>query len=291
MKISKIILSSLFLLVLLSLMTIVNKTLAPIKVVQTLAKSGVTNQVNHQFAENFSQNFTLEESDSSKNSNNPNWWLNSGAYFYSQDGIGRTIYGDFLPGSKWYEEYKKSDPTDTDGGRHPQNIFRLVTKGEWKNLRQEVYFNISKDNLSQSDQRYASNGVFLMNRYTDGNNLYYAGLRVDGTAVIKKKINGVYYTLDQKKVFAGEYDRNNNPSLLPHGSWIGIRSEVTTVNSNSVKISLFEDVGGGWKLVAEATDSGSAGIGVLNQTGYAGIRTDFMDVSFDNYSIADIPSR
>ena len=37
--------------------------------------------------------------------------------------------------------------------------------------------------------------MLLFNRYQDGQTLYYGGVRVDGAAVIKKKLAGVYTTL------------------------------------------------------------------------------------------------
>ena len=120
-----------------------------------------------------------------------------------ENGIGKTIQGDFPEGSKWQKKYEKSNPKDTDNGTHPQNIFRLVTKAKWQNFDQEAYFRINRLNLSSSDNRNESNGILLFNRYEDGDNLYYTGLRVDGTAVIKKKYAGKYYTLSEKVFFPG----------------------------------------------------------------------------------------
>ena len=124
-----------------------------------------------------------------------------------------------------------------------------------------------------------------MSRYQDSNNLYYLGIRVDGNAIIKKKINGVYYTLTSKKIFPGTYNSLTNPNLLPHDLWIGLKARV--VNENGfVRIQLYmdKDRTGTWTLIAETLDNGAQGKPLLNE-GYAGIRTDFMDVLFDDFQL------
>jgi len=122
-----------------------------------------------------------------------------------------------------------------------------------------------------------------MSRYQDGNNLYYSGIRVDGNAIIKKKISGVYYTLASKKVFPGTYNKLSNPNLLPKNTWIGLKSIANNTNGN-VNIKLYMDKGktGNWTLIVEAYDNGKYGPLISNE-GYSGIRTDFMDVEFDDF--------
>jgi len=157
-----------------------------------------------------------------------------------------------------------------------------VTRNTWQNAQEEAYFKITADNLSASPNRNASNGILFFNRYQDGNNLYYTGIRVDGAAVIKKKQNGAYTTLIYNKIFSGTYDHAKNPNLLPKNTWIGLRSETVNNVNGSVTIRLYLDEGwtGVWQLVAEAVDKGSSPI---LKTGYGGIRTDFMDVLFENF--------
>lgn len=234
----------------------------------------------------------LDEAGKMDDSSSPYFWLNSGGQFILKDGIGKTVQGELNKLNKWRLAYYASNPIDTDDGYHPQNILRLVTRSKWQNFRQEIYYRITKDNLSASPNRNASNGLLLFNRYLNGNNLYYAGIRVDGTAVIKKKINGTYYTMAQKPFFSvAKYDRNTNSSLLPKNVWIGLRSDIKTNNDGAVSIKLFTDNGktGNWVLVAETIDDGKTygGSPILN-SGYAGIRTDFMDVEFDDYAIRNI---
>ena len=221
---------------------------------------------------------------------NPNWWLNSGGRFTVQNGIGATIQGALSTADRWYKEYASSNPVDTDGGAHPQNIFRLVTKSKWQNLSQEAHLMINKYNLSSSPERYDPNGLLFFNRYIDGNNLYYTGIRVDGTAVVKKKIDGDYYTISQTKIFPDTYNRSTNPNLLPVGQWLGLKSEVTTNNDGTVNIKVYVDKSNNnsWELVINTKDDGkSYGGKAITGSGYAGIRTDFMDVQMDNYKISE----
>jgi hypothetical protein len=244
------------------------------------------------YRDDFSSGKYLEETGSlEENTSNNFWWLNSGAYFISEEGITKTIQGDLEKEDEWRKLYSKNNPRDTDNGFHPQNIFRLVTRNLWMDLQQEAYFRIVKDNKSASEYRNDSNGLLFFNRYQDGNNLYYTGIRVDGYAVIKKKIKGKYFTMAYSKIFPGKYDREANINLLPHDVWIGLRSEVVNEDDGSVRIKLFLDKekNGNWELIAEAKDDGKkyGGESIL-KSGHAGIRTDFMDVEFDDYKIEEL---
>lgn len=247
-----------------------------------------------EFSENFSNRYVIEESSTMDKSNNKKWWVNSGAFLYSKNGVGRTIFGKLEKNSKWQIKFANSNHErmlETDKGYRPQNIFRLVTRTKWKNFKQTVYFKIKKYNLSKDKHRSESNGLLLFNRYKDGDNLYYVGLRVDGCAIIKKKINGKYITLDKKKIFNGVYNRDNKPNLLPINKWIGVKSEVKTNDNNEVVLKLFLDMNksGNWKQIINIKDDSDSlnGNSILGK-GYAGIRTDFMDVEFDDYKIVEI---
>ena len=78
--------------------------------------------------------------------------------------------------------------------------------------------------------------------------------------------------------------------LATKKKWLGVKSEVRTVDNDQVKIKVFidEKQNGNWKLVLETKDDGKkyGGNSILNK-GYVGIRTDFMDVEFDNYKIRE----
>jgi len=243
------------------------------------------------FAEEFGKKIRkIEEAGKKSESSDKNWWVNSGGWMEISRGTGKTIEGNLSSSDKWFTRYKKNNPEDTDNGLHPQNIFRLVTRRKWQNFRQQVFFKIKNVNLSASDNRNESNGVLLFNRYQDGDDLYYAGLRVDGYAVIKKKISGDYHTLSSKRVFSGGYDHDSNPNLLPVGKWMGIRTVVQTKKNGDVEISLFwkkKRSSKKWKLAVRCTDKGQKG-NKITDPGYGGIRTDFMDVEFDKYRISEL---
>ncbi|MFA5776994.1 MAG: hypothetical protein WC906_00960 [Parcubacteria group bacterium] len=243
---------------------------------------------------NLSKNI-LEETGKIKESKSADWWLNSGGIMDvgDNDNIFSTNIGNLPKNSKWQKLYAKNNPTDTDGGYKPQNIFRLVNRNKYQDFSQSFYFYINKINLSDSKNRNESNGILLFNRYQDGDNLYYAGLRVDGYFVVKKKIDEKYYTMDEKSFLTSgkKYSRNSNANFIPVKTWIGIKSEVKNTDDETVEIKLYVDweQKGDWQLVLETTDSGDAyGDNPFLDEGYAGIRTDFMDVEFKNYNAQEL---
>lgn len=247
--------------------------------------------IEQSFLYNFDFPGVLHESGKPNESSSPYWWLDSGGELIIENGIGKTMQGLSDKSNKWYKEYLKENPTDTDQGLHPQNIFRLISKNEWKNFSQQIYFYINGDNLSSSPNRNESNGLFLFSRYVDSNNLYYAGIRVDGTAVIKKKINSVYFTLSQKAIIAGSaYDRGLNPNLLPKNTWIGVKMETYNDKFGRVNIRIYVDLenSGNWKYTTEAIDEGINSGPIISNIAPAGIRTDFMDVYFSDYLAKNI---
>lgn len=227
----------------------------------------------------------IEEAGSPSQSSSPYWWVNSGGYFNVQSGIGKTVQGELPSNDFWRLAYASANPLDTDNGYHPQNIFRLITKSNWTNFTQEGYFEVNEINLSSSPNRDGHNGFLFFNRYVDGQNLYYTGLRVDGKAIIKKKKNGTYTTLSSNQVFPGTYNRNSNPNLLPLNTKIGLRSVVQTNSNGSVNIKVYMDNGhtGNWVLIAEATDSSNP----ITSGASAGIRTDFMDAEITEYKLTE----
>jgi len=244
------------------------------------------------FTEKFNKNGSVEEAGDMEESASPNWWLNSGGQMNCRKSAGWTIQKNLASNSKWNKLYKETNPEDTDGGKHPQNIFRLITKSKWQNFSQEARFKIQKFNLSGSLNRNESNGLLLFERYQDSDNLYYAGVRVDGYAVIKKKINGEYFELAYNRYFdTGKYSREskNRSHLLPQNKWISLRTEIRNTDGGNVEIKLYIKQNKKWVLAAEALDEpGEYGGDVISSEGSAGIRTDFMDVEFDKYRIVDL---
>ncbi len=247
----------------------------------------------------FNEPGILQESGSMQESTSPYWWLNSGGELIIKNGIGKTMQGEVSTFDPWRLRYAITNSRDTDQGAHPQNLFRLVSKSQWNDVSETVHFYIVADNASRSPYRNQSNGLLLMSRYTgDGQTLYYSGIRVDGTAVIKKKYHGVYYTLAQKKIFAGTYSRDSvasSSNLLPHGVWIGLRATTITQTDGSVQITLYmQQSDGSWKELLQAHDSGGAAVGgtlPITEAQYAGIRTDFMDVRFADIELHALENR
>lgn len=238
------------------------------------------------FTETFDTDKTIEENWPMKKSGDRNWWVSSGAYLYYKGGIGMTIQGNLDASNPWVNKFYLANAEDTANGYRPQNIFRLVYKKRALNFSQSVYTKVDYYDVSSSTNRNASNGILLFNRYQDEFNLYYTGIRVDGQAVIKKKLNTEYSTLAIGPLFHGIYDRDNNPNLIPTDTWVGIKTEVSNIENGQVKISLYTDIGktGTWSLALETIDDGKKFGKAITNAGYGGIRTDFMDASFDDYS-------
>ena len=242
------------------------------------------------FAASFATTGTVEEANTMSNSGSADWWVNSGGRLIAANGAGKTVQGSLPSNDPWRVAYAAANPVDTDGGHHPQNVFRLVTRGRWRNFRQEAFFRITATNLSASPNRAGHNGILFFERYQSGDTLYYAGIRVDGAAVIKKKLAGTYTTLAYQKIYPGTYDADESPNLLPVGEWIGMRSEVEDIPGGGVSIRLFvsdPSLGEGWTEVLDAVDTGTSSPAILND-GYAGLRTDFMDVELDDYEAAPL---
>lgn len=235
----------------------------------------------------------LEESPNLESSSQDCWWLDSGGLFYVEDNDARTVHGNLDYNSSWQKKYASSNPLDTQNGTRPQNIFRLISRNDSQDVSQELFFRINGYHLSPSMNRNVSNGVLLMSRFKDQDNLYYAGLRVDGNAVIKKKINGVYTTLAIDKYESNQiYNRVTNPIILPMNTWIGEKLVTKNNADGSVELSFYiklnenED----WKLILDVRDSVStSGTSPLVAGGKTGIRSDFMDVEFKNYNAVLLP--
>lgn len=235
-----------------------------------------------------SSNTTVQETGSMSTSKSSLWWLSSGAYFVLRDGIGRSSAGMLGANDPWRLTYAKTNPVDTENGYRPQNIFRLLTRTEWNNFTQEAQVKMTAYNKTASPNRNASNGIQFMNRFKTDGSAYYTAIRVDGKAVIKKKVDGKYYTLGQATVLPGTYNQTSNPNLIPLNTWIGLRSVVQDNSNGSVTIKVYVDRynNGDWKLAVQATDNGTRGR-TLKGKGYAGIRSDFSDIQFRAYRLSE----
>jgi hypothetical protein len=219
-------------------------------------------------------------------STSPYWWVSSGGRMLIREGICETIQGRLPSDDPSRIDYARVNPLDTQNGYYPQNTFRAVTKSTWGNSEQAMRFRITAQNHTNTPNRDGYSGVFLFNRYKDKDNLYYAGVRDDGLAVIKKKIGEEYYTLTYTQVFGdfNDYNKSTMTSFLPTWQWMGLKTRVTTNADGSVKLQLFLDKNdsGVWRLVASYTDRGVGGT-AFSASGHGGIRSDYMDVQFDDY--------
>lgn len=232
---------------------------------------------------------TLYETEKDKDSKNPYVWVNSGGLLFVEDNIGKTVSGELPPDSFWRIIYSLHNPIDTDNGFHPQNIFRLITRYDIKNSDQEAYFKINTYRNSQSPNRNESNGIFFLSRYDRSGNTYYSGIRVDGAAVIKKKQGGSYTTLVYTPLFPGNYDRRDNPNLLPTSKWIGLKLTTVGDKKSGVSLVLYADMAGNgnWIEAVRFTDYGMNYSPIID-SGRGGIRSDFMDLEIKGYKIQEI---
>lgn len=228
----------------------------------------------------------LPETDTPERSPDPEWWLNSGGqFFFTSSGFGSTLHGSLPRYAWWRLLYAVSNPRDTDRGLYPQNLFRLISRRHYTDVQVATTVRISDIHLTDTPYRNESNGVLLMARYLDSDNLYYGGVRVDGHAVIKKKINGQYLTLaEEPLVINRHYDRRREPSLLPYGQPFSFRFVADNTNAGVVLTLQLYDRERGWRTVLTALDDGEHGE-PHRAAGAVGVRADFMDVIFDELSI------
>jgi hypothetical protein len=241
-------------------------------------------EVGDRFQYSFAVDGTLHEAGSMAESTSPFWWLNSGGLLIIQDGAGYTVQGALPDADRWRKAYAASSPEDTDEGAHPQNLFRLISRSSWGDARVEATFRVLRDNRSASPNRNESNGLLLMSRYQDSDDLYYAGLRADGHAVIKKKYRGTYYTLAEGPVFEGAYDRGAGTNLIPHDAALRLRAETANeAGGVRIRLSMRREGEEEWQELLSFLDEGAGGVSPIASPGKIGIRTDFMDVEFKDF--------
>ena len=267
------------------------KTYIKEAVPKTQIEDSQPNEQTQTFLYTFNVTEVLEESGSSNLSSSQYFWLNSGAKLVISEGIGSTIRGALAMEDPWRRTYAETNPLDTDNGLFPQNLFRLITQSVWENVDQELEFSIQKVNALNTHDRDAFSGIFLMSRYVNSDTLYYAGIRMDGKAVIKKKYRGVYYTLAEAQLFASPapYDRVRFPNLIPTNTWYRMESQTITTSSGTVQIrlSFAHSLSEPLETVLTTTDTGVFGPPITGK-GHTGIRTDYADVLFDNYKITTL---
>jgi hypothetical protein len=234
----------------------------------------------------FNKDGVLSSASKMDDSSSPYFWITAGARLVIKDGVGQTTQGALPATHPQRIAYSTVNPLDTANGYYPQNTFRLVTRSAWGDSEATIRFNIVKTNLTNTPNRDGYSGVFLESRYIDANNVYYAGVRHDGLAILKKKIGGVYHTLTYKQAYGttGTYNRTTNPNLLPQNKWVGLKLRTTNLANGSVKLELLADNAnnGKWTTLVTYVDTGIGGA-TFSKPGFSGVRTDYMDVLFDNF--------
>jgi len=108
---------------------------------------------------------SMYEIGSMADSDDPKWWLSSGAQMTRTGRMLSTIQGQLANTNRFRILYSNSNPIDTDNGYRPQNLLRLVTQVKFKNFNQQVFFNIQNINTSNSPNRNQSNGIFFLALY------------------------------------------------------------------------------------------------------------------------------
>ncbi|HVS79738.1 MAG TPA: LamG domain-containing protein [Candidatus Paceibacterota bacterium] len=237
---------------------------------------------------NFSGKSTIEEASKPGDSDSKDWWVESGGLLKLNNGVGETLEGNLPDDDSMRKKYAKSDPTESDNGYHPQNIFRMFTQNEWQDSEQTMYMKVMGSNLFNPKNSNSFNGLSLVARYQDDSDYYYLGVQMDGKAVIKKKKGGQFETLDSESLFSGKYDPAQNPNLIPDNKLIGLRSRVINNSDGSVSLQLYVDTSGkgSWKLAAQAVDKGRDLGAPLTKAGNGGVITDYMNVEFSDYEVS-----
>lgn len=259
----------------------------PEKLPESAPADGETSAEKGDFFYSFSIDGVLVSTPSMMQSSSPYFWVTSGGKLLIQNGLGSTMRGAAAEKDPARIQYARVNPLDTGGGAYPQNTFRLVTKRAWGAGEMSARFRVLAHNETETPNRDGYSGLFLMNRYSDQHNLYYAGLRSDGKAVIKKKINGIYHTLAIARVLGDERSYGaSKKSLIPINRWMEIASRVTDTESG-VLIELFLDLGSGEPVRVLAVEDGGIG-GPVFKKGHGGIRTDYMDAEFDDFSFTPL---
>lgn len=250
----------------------------------------VTPPARSSFIYTFDQDGILAETGKRNESSSRYFWVSSGGRMLMKSGIGSTILGKLTADDPTRVLYGKMNPLDTDNGYQPQNTFRLVSSSEWGNAETSVRFNIVRTNLTATPNRDGYSGVFLMGRYSDQYNLYYIGIRHDGLAVIKKKIKGTYYTLATAQVFGDKatYHKTTNANMIPIEKWMSLKGTFENLPDGSVRITgyLAKDGTNSFTKIVTALDTGTGGSPLFK--GASGLRTDYMDVQFDDFTVAEL---
>lgn len=239
------------------------------------------------FSYTFNSTGSVSDAASSDLSSSPYFWLVSGGRFTVGNGMGQTIQGSLSWSDPLRAYYANHAAVSSDNGAHPQNMFFMLTRGSIQNVAIQTYIRHTADNLANSANRQPYNGEMLIARYKDTNNYYIAGIRDDGSVVIKKKTKGSYQTLASTKLISGTYS-STNPDLIPKNTWIGLRFIVTDTASGAPALTLFTDVGktGVWQQNLSVTDDTTTYGAPISGSGLVGIESDYADMQMSTLTVA-----
>jgi hypothetical protein len=207
--------------------------------------------IGSQFWYDFRVNGVLSEASSVTSSTSAYWWLQNGGRLILTNGVGTSL----------------SSVT-------PADPFQMLLRKVLLHSSVESYV-MKKSDLAPTVVKAGWNGISLFSRYVDELNYYFASIRADGYATIRKRKNGLYITLLQKKVLPGTYSLTG-PTLIPTDTWIGLRFSVDG-NMGYPRLTLHADFGrtGIWSLLGEVTDDPAKFGPALEGAGLNGIRSDF----------------
>lgn len=100
--------------------------------------------------------------------------------------------------------------------------------------------------------------------------------------MIKKKENGIYSTLAYASLFSPEEDGN----AIPENEWLTLTMHTENTASNTVHIAVVFSKDGSESRI-EALDTPREGSPLFERS-HNGIRSDFFDAEFSDYSVEEL---
>ncbi|HVG37775.1 MAG TPA: hypothetical protein VM870_00725 [Pyrinomonadaceae bacterium] len=218
--------------------------------------------------------------------NSPDWDMTSGSLF-RQSNTGWSG----VPDTCAQPDKFSSSCTDSDVFR--LNTFRTFAGNVRVSLALKNNSDIHDSNCNASDTCW--HGVHIWGRYRTQYDLYYVSVnRADNQVVIKRKVpcgtdnQGTYFVLAQAA------------HAWTAGTWQHFSMVIQTNGNGSVTLKVYDDDTGA--LITQGTDSGgtnpnwSAGCATqghystaqyppINAAGAVGVRGDFDDFNFDNFTV------
>jgi hypothetical protein len=194
----------------------------------------------------------------------PTWIVTSGSLF-AHNGSAWTGIPDVGPtGAK--------SATSTDSA-----VFRVVTRrADFQDVTVSFSLLIQRFVTGPGGQQPQWQGVHVFLRYQNPNLLYVVSVdRRDGVIVMKKKVpggtvnGGTYYTLATLN------------SVSVYGQWEQVRVSAVNNNEGGVELRLWLNN----RLRLQGIDNGVGDVPPITQPGRVGIRGDYTEFKFDNFTV------